>query len=33
MALQQLPEISDTCLGDVSDKTFVLDCYKGKELV
>ncbi|WP_251210390.1 IS1595 family transposase [Acetatifactor aquisgranensis] len=32
MALQQLPEISDVCLGEVSefDETFVLDCYKGK---
>ena len=34
MALQQLPEISDVCLGEVSefDETFVLDCYKGKEM-
>lgn len=33
MSLQQLPEISDVCLGGVSefDETFVLDCYKGKE--
>lgn len=33
MSLQQLPEISRVCLGDVSefDETFVLDCYKGKE--
>lgn len=32
MSLQQLPEISSVCLGDVSefDETFVLDCYKGK---
>ena len=34
MALQQLPESRDICLGDVSefDETFVLDCYKGKKL-
>lgn len=34
MSLQQLPEINEVCLGDVSefDETFVLDCYKGKEL-
>lgn len=34
MALQELPETADVCLGDVSefDETFVLDCYKGKEL-
>ena len=34
MALQQLPEVSDVCLSGVSefDETFVLDCYKGKEL-
>lgn len=34
MALQQLPEISDVYLGKVSefDETFVLDCYKGKEM-
>lgn len=32
MSLQQLPEISEVCLGDISefDETFVLDCYKGK---
>ncbi len=34
MALQELPETANVCLGDVSefDETFVLDCYKGKEL-
>jgi len=34
MALQQLPEACEVCLGDVSefDETFVLDCYKGKKL-
>jgi len=34
MALQQLPETSGMCLGEVSefDETFVLDCYKGKEM-
>lgn len=34
MSLQQLPEISGVCLGGVSefDETYVLDCYKGKEL-
>lgn len=34
MALQQLPETSGICLGEVSefDETFVLDCYKGKEM-
>lgn len=34
MSLQQLPEINEVCLGDVSefDETFVLDCYKGKKL-
>lgn len=34
MSLQKLPEISGSCLGGVSefDETFVLDCYKGKEL-
>lgn len=34
LALQQLPEVSEVCLGDVSefDETFVLDCYKGKRL-
>lgn len=34
MALQQMPEIKDVCLGEVSelDETFVLDCYKGKQL-
>ena len=34
MSLQQLPESKEVCLGDVSefDETFVLDCYKGKEL-
>lgn len=34
MALQELPETADVCLGDVSefDETFVLDCYKGREL-
>lgn len=34
MALQQMPEIEGICLGEVSelDETFVLDCYKGKQL-
>lgn len=34
LALRQLPEINDICLGEVSefDETFVLDCYKGKEM-
>ncbi len=34
MALQELPETANVCLGDVSefDETFVLDCYKGKQL-
>lgn len=34
LALRQLPEASEVCLGDVSefDETFVLDCYKGKGL-
>ena len=34
MALQKLPETADVCLGDVSqfDETFVLDCYKEKEI-
>ncbi len=34
MALQELPETADVCLGDVSefDETFVLDCYKGRKL-
>lgn len=34
MALQQMPEICNACLGEVSelDETFVLDCYKGKPL-
>ncbi len=34
MALQEIPETAKVCLGDVSefDETFVLDCYKGKEL-
>lgn len=34
MALQELPEMADVCLGDVSefDETFVLNCYKGKAL-
>lgn len=34
LALQELPEVTEVCLGDVSefDETFVLDCYKGKEL-
>ena len=34
LALQQLPEASGICLGEVSefDETFVLDCYKGKEM-
>ena len=34
MALQELPETADVCLGNVSefDETFVPDCYKGKEL-
>ncbi len=34
MALQEIPETADVCLSDVSefDETFVLDCYKGREL-
>ena len=34
MPLQQMPEICNACLGEVSelDETFVLDCYKGKPL-
>ena len=34
LALQQLPEATDVCLGEVSefDETFVLDCYKGRKL-
>lgn len=34
MALQQLPEINGVCLVEVSefDETFVLNCYKGKEM-
>lgn len=34
MANQELPEVADTCLGEVSefDETFVLDCYKGRKL-
>lgn len=34
LALQQMPEIDNVCLGEVSelDETFVLDCYKGKPL-
>ena len=34
MALQQMPENDNVCLGKVSepDETFVLDCYKGKVL-
>ena len=34
MALQELPETAEVCLGNVSefDETFVLDGYKGKEL-
>ena len=34
MALQELPETANVCLGDVSefDETFVLDCYKGRKL-
>ena len=34
LALQELPEITDACLGEVSefDETFVLDCYKGRKL-
>ena len=34
VALQQMPEICNACLGEVSelDETFVLDCYKGKPL-
>lgn len=34
LALQQLPDASEVCLGGVSefDETFVLDCYKGKGL-
>ena len=33
MALQQLPETSGMCLGEVSefDETFVLDCYRSEE--
>lgn len=33
LALQELPEIADVCLGEVAefDETFVLDCYKGKK--
>lgn len=34
VVLQQMPEICNACLGEVSelDETFVLDCYKGKPL-
>lgn len=34
VALRQIPEISNVCLGEVAelDETFVLDCYKGKLL-
>lgn len=34
MALQQLPEASGICFGEVSelDETFFLGCYKGKEM-
>ena len=34
LALQELPEVTDACLGEVSefDETFVLDCYKGRKL-
>ena len=34
LALQELPETADACLGEVSefDETFVLDCYKGRKL-
>lgn len=34
MALQQFPEISSVCLGEVSEfaENFVLDCGKGKEM-
>ena len=34
MALQQMPEVKNICIGEVSelDETFVLDCYKGKKL-
>lgn len=34
MALSEIPEIKDVCLCEVSelDETFVLDCYKGKQL-
>ena len=34
LALQELPETADVCLGEVSefDETFVLDCYKGRKL-
>ena len=34
LALQELPEAADVCLGEVSefDETFVLDCYKGRKL-
>ncbi len=33
LALQELSEAADTCLRKVSefDKTFVLDCYKGRK--
>lgn len=34
LALQEIPETANVCLEDVSefDETFVLDCYKGREL-
>ena len=34
LSLQQLHEISEACLVDLSefDEAFVLDCYKGKKL-
>lgn len=34
LALQELPEVRDVCLGEVSelDETYVLDSYKGKKL-
>ena len=34
LALQELPEVTDVCLEDVSevDETFVLDCYKGRPM-
>lgn len=34
LALQELPEATDVCLGEVSefDETYVPDCYKGRKL-